>query len=255
MEYRKNGIEIRPKEGDTLAVGFMTRFEGAGSLLEKTLTASALVDGKLYTGSGVLPEFIVRFEHTDTHIQIALNEPGSDIARFQFYISEPHLFQAAKLELGPVQTLARQNAEGAWELIDPLPDPALELAKCQRYLQVLMYGGYDEAHSGIGSVLGTNNKARIQVPFQLKLPMRANPTLITGHMQVNKTRIVGRSLSTYLPDWSAFVEAMTAYTATKNQLIAMCELPDTATLAENYTYELDALFCPQGEVLLASAEL
>ena len=32
-----------------------------------------------------------------------------------------------------MQTLARQNAEGTWELTDPPPDPALELAKCQRY--------------------------------------------------------------------------------------------------------------------------
>ncbi len=41
---------------------------------------------------------------------------------------------AAKLELGEEQTLARQ--EGAsWTLLDPPPDPALELAKCQRYYQ------------------------------------------------------------------------------------------------------------------------
>ena len=41
---------------------------------------------------------------------------------------------AAKLELGEEQTLARQ--EGAsWTLLDPPPDPALELAKCQRYYE------------------------------------------------------------------------------------------------------------------------
>ena len=200
LEYRENGIEIRPKDDDTLPVGFMTRFERAGSLLGKTLTASALVDGKLYTGSGVLPEFIVRFEHTDTHIQIALNEPGSDIARFQFYISEPHLFQAAKLELGPVQTLARQNAEGTWELIDPLPDPALELLKCQRYQFVIgnrlftPFGTFVSRASGHASTF-------IPLPT-----MRAVPT-VTFHGNfraiTSNRETVGSNLVGVISGWSA----------------------------------------------------
>ena len=41
-------------------------------------------------------------------------------------------FVAAKLELGPVQTLAHKEGD-TWVLNDPPPDPALELAKCQRY--------------------------------------------------------------------------------------------------------------------------
>lgn len=41
---------------------------------------------------------------------------------------------AAKLELGPVQTLARQDADGNWVLNDPPPNFQQELAKCQRYL-------------------------------------------------------------------------------------------------------------------------
>ena len=40
---------------------------------------------------------------------------------------------AAKLELGPVQTLAHQDADGNWMLSDPPPNPALELLMCQRY--------------------------------------------------------------------------------------------------------------------------
>jgi len=41
-----------------------------------------------------------------------------------------------KLELGSVQTLASQNADGTWELNDPPPNKALELLKCQRYQYV-----------------------------------------------------------------------------------------------------------------------
>lgn len=190
----------------------------------------------IYSVSGTLTE-------SKPYFRVVL-QPGSSCT-----------IQAAKLELGPVQTLARQNAEGTWELTDPPPDPALELAKCQRYLQVLLYGGYDEAYLGIGGISIADNKPKISIPFQLKQPMHANPTLITGHMQVNKARIVGRSLSTYLPDWGAAVESMSVYTSTKNQILVACKLPDTVTLAANYTYELDALSCPRGEVLLASAEL
>ena len=44
--------------------------------------------------------------------------------------------KAVKLELGPVQTLAHQDADGNWVLNDPPPNKALELLKCQRYYQV-----------------------------------------------------------------------------------------------------------------------
>lgn len=42
---------------------------------------------------------------------------------------------AAKLELGPIQTLAHKEGN-VWVLNDPPPDKALELLKCQRYYQV-----------------------------------------------------------------------------------------------------------------------
>lgn len=42
---------------------------------------------------------------------------------------------AAKLELGATQTLAHKEGN-TWVLNDPLPNKALELAKCQRYYQI-----------------------------------------------------------------------------------------------------------------------
>ena len=41
--------------------------------------------------------------------------------------------QAVKLELGTQQTLARKAVDGTWTLIDPPPNKAEELTKCQRY--------------------------------------------------------------------------------------------------------------------------
>lgn len=48
--------------------------------------------------------------------------------------------KAAKLELGPVQTLARQEGD-TWVLNGPPPNQALELLKCQRYYQVFATSG------------------------------------------------------------------------------------------------------------------
>lgn len=43
---------------------------------------------------------------------------------------------AAKLELGSVSTLARQDTDGNWILNDPPPNYGIELLKCQRYYQL-----------------------------------------------------------------------------------------------------------------------
>ena len=50
-----------------------------------------------------------------------------------FHTTTDKTLIAAKLELGPFQTLAHQDANGNWVLNDPPPNKALELAKCQRY--------------------------------------------------------------------------------------------------------------------------
>lgn len=47
------------------------------------------------------------------------------------------IFKAAKLELGTKQTLAHQDTNGNWVLNDPPPNYQQELAKCQRYQQVI----------------------------------------------------------------------------------------------------------------------
>lgn len=75
---------------------------------------------------------------------------------------------AVKLELGSRQTLARQ-VNGAWVLNDPPPDYGEELAKCQRYLQI-MRGGENAFVLGPG-FMNTATEARFTVP--LSVPMAA----------------------------------------------------------------------------------
>ena len=82
------------------------------------------------------------------------------------------IIQAAKLEVGPVQTLAHQDKDGNWVLNDPLPNRALELAKCQRYFVRLSLAAYGSI--GIGQAFTTT---RVRMFLPLPQPMRATPSL------------------------------------------------------------------------------
>ncbi len=112
-------------------------------LLGKYVTISVLTDSGLYSETGKFPDnypaestsvATVVFgtsrmavsvsnipESYSGHVSIAV-QPNNDL----------HVV-AAKLELGTRQTLARKAVDGTWVLIDPPPNKAEELAKCQRY--------------------------------------------------------------------------------------------------------------------------
>jgi len=96
-------------------------------------------------------------------------------------------FAAAKLELGPVQTLAHQDADGSWVLNDPPPNKAPELAKCQRYQitigQEAVYAGRTHVGSDTGGL------------FFIPLPstMRAKPA-VSG-LELNRWYIRGNGMS------------------------------------------------------------
>lgn len=137
IEYKTNGVEVGLRVDSTInSVGFMTKFDGAQKLVGNILTISALVDGNLHSFSGNFRTYLSKQICVDgSSFQIALNEEGSDIARVEFILFGTHLLQATKLELGPVQTLAHQDASGNWVLNDPPPNFQQELAKCQRYYE------------------------------------------------------------------------------------------------------------------------
>lgn len=79
---------------------------------------------------------------------------------------------AAKIELGSVQTLARQNADGEWVLNDPPPNPALELAKCQRYQLV-----YPLVKDGILGIAIAQTQTRAKAFIFLPCATRALPSV------------------------------------------------------------------------------
>lgn len=106
----------------------------------KTVTASILASEN--TGGGAvsarlgatfsttittgLSTLTVTFDKS-RHGYFSINCSSSKTANF--------VVQAVKLELGTQQTLARKAVDGTWVLIDPPPNKAEELAKCQRYFQ------------------------------------------------------------------------------------------------------------------------
>lgn len=75
--------------------------------------------------------------------------------------------KAVKLELGAEQTLARKEGD-TWVLNDPPPDKALELAKCQRYYEVV---------KNVGPLISGTQTGywRYWVPF--KAQKRSKPTV------------------------------------------------------------------------------
>lgn len=123
-------------------------------------TVSGLTTGKMHVISGVDTS-------TDEIIRGCFFNTSQEIPE------NTHLI-AAKLELGPHQTLAHQDADGNWVLNDPPPKYGEELAKCQRYQTDLniFHSGY--ARFGLGYAYA-ETLAYVQIP--LPTTIRAFPTV------------------------------------------------------------------------------
>lgn len=144
IEFDINGVKLTP--GDVLT----QPLEIEPFLINKKVTISALLsNGNLLTSSGIVQDghfemAIYDKDNSDSKIQIDLyrwSEFYNNRLSFMISImgSDPATSVsviAAKLELGPVQTLAHKEGD-TWILNDPPPDKALELAKCQRYYNIL----------------------------------------------------------------------------------------------------------------------
>ena len=103
------------------------------------------------------------------------NQYGFLRIRKRLYITGSAEIIAAKLELGPVQTLAHKEGD-TWVLNDPPPNKALELLKCQRYSFVI--NDITSRRPFIGSGLATASKELwLEVPCPT--PLRAMPSIST----------------------------------------------------------------------------
>ncbi len=101
----------------------------------RTVTLSALTSNGLIcaTYKAELSSAFVYDVSNDFGETIRIQISSSGAWQSVYFCTAPTTLYAMKLELGPVQTLAHQDAGGNWVLNDPPPNRALELAKCQRH--------------------------------------------------------------------------------------------------------------------------
>lgn len=147
-----------------------------------TYTLSALVKGK--KGDVVAVELGPRYTQTVltgewqvvSHT-IAIDSSGPATARFYLGYNDNGggcMIQAAKLELGPVQTLAHLEGD-TWVLNAPPPNYDLELMKCYWYLQPVSFNAIG------GCVLAGTF---INLSTSLAAPMRKTPTTLDPDLTV-----------------------------------------------------------------------
>ena len=141
----------------------------------------------LLTGNKFISFIMDVTDDNEKHKEVTDKDTGFSLIFYYRWSNGRHLFFmnsngatnkviAAKLELGPVQTLAHKEGD-TWVLNDPPPNKALELAKCQRYLCPLPSLGYYNGFVNAG-------KNIIHIPYHF-INMRSNPTVINAESYAN----------------------------------------------------------------------
>lgn len=127
--------------------GFMAQFIENPKVIHGKITLSVLSESSnVYATARIIVFYNGEIadlagEHSNLSICSINLDDYDNITNIEFRIGNLSAGQsttliAAKLELGPVQTLAHQDADGNWVLNDPPPNFQQELAKCQRYYQL-----------------------------------------------------------------------------------------------------------------------
>lgn len=166
----------------------------ARSLLGKVITLSVLINNVLFTktaicptsfGTGTQSVIVLPVTPSGNVLNLTIASTKVDV-EFSFLAGTNFTLQAIKLELGSVQTLAHQDANGNW-VLNEIPNYAEQLARCQRYF-VRLKGFSSYAYFGSGLATSAT-LARMVLP--LPVPMRITPTLThTGRsvIMVNGTQ-------------------------------------------------------------------
>lgn len=163
----------------------------------KTVTYSILTTSGFTSKSIVVPaaafdESICQIPGTNFGINLFRSDTTSKLSyriytRVAAAVGEHIDIIAAKLELGPAQTLAHQDANGNWILNDPPPNPAEELAKCQRYqLQ------YRTIYSSIGTGVALDATSAL-IAFKSTPFMRARPAISYNGLYLSGSKYSGDS--------------------------------------------------------------
>lgn len=133
-------------------------------LFEQVTFSCLRSDGTLVSGTGKIPSTATDYHsvtlYSDQTMSLYIQYlSGKMLALIGVKNNNTVNAVAVKLELGPVQTLAHKEGN-TWVLNDPPPDPALELAKCNRYYQVIR-----SACVAIGSSVQSSTYSVASIPF------------------------------------------------------------------------------------------
>jgi len=175
-EVLESGLRLTAEAGRNS--WWIQKIEGRAQFVNKVCTLSILTaDNNLYCLTATLKNQNATNEHYDRIFSWGglvwqFYGANEDTARFVIYpnMNKTITLIAAKLELGPVQTLAHKEGD-TWVLNDPPPNKALELAKCQRYQIILKGNG--------NAIIGTGIVYNGRVYFGVPIPttMRNTPAI------------------------------------------------------------------------------
>ncbi len=167
----KDGL-IMAKRSDAASWSFYQQIpvETLHQLVGKVVTVSVLLDSVLVTATQVLssPVTYFLFENGE-RAEINVNDDAN--GSLQYYGSTTtRTVKAMKFEMGAGQTLAYQDADGAWHLLpQPDSDYVTQLLRCQQYL----FDCGNALEDFPATMNGTWGSATVQIP----IPMVKTPVL------------------------------------------------------------------------------
>lgn len=162
----KDGL-VMAKRSDAAYWSFYQQIpvETLHQLVGKVVTVSVLLDSVLVTATQVLVSPVTYFPFENGE-RAEIYVPDDDtVGSVQYYGSATtRTVKAMKFEIGTAQTLAYQDADGAWRLLpQPESDYAAQLLRCQQYKIV-----YKAINSRFPAFLNGNvGYATVQTPIQM----------------------------------------------------------------------------------------
>ncbi len=183
IDIKEDSVTITNTSDSTEGYFFQRLDEIAESVNGRDVTLSFLtVDGTLYSGTVTFSteEEKAFFIINDENLRVYLGREKAHplVCVIGVKAGKTLSIKAAKLELGPVQTLAHQDENENWVLNDPPPNKALELAKCQRYFCNLL--AQDTANYTLLGLARADTSTTAFAEIPIPCVFRSNPTIITG---------------------------------------------------------------------------
>lgn len=183
VTVENGGIIIRKSSGEYVQWGEVLEADVWGALVGRQVTMSALtVNGQLATTTQTFTENgIVTATAFDG---LAFHSVGN-IRLIDFVLTgaESPAILAVGLELGSQQTIAHQDANGAW-VLNEIPDYGEQLRRCQRYF--VRIGDSSAGYTGMIGVSNCANATGSNTFIPTPVTLRATPAITLHNIYLRK---------------------------------------------------------------------